>query len=156
MPFCDSGKIDKPGAPVHTACLVLLIVSQRKQYCGEAVVLLHLVSHCCSMGREGKLEQREQAAQGMQAEALALKAELHRLAEAMQSQADKQVTDAAEEKQALARHQARLDTLQVCCLQAPNTACDGVSFSVVIAPSLSPDGVCTYSSMGPSQPCAQT
>ena len=51
----------------------------------------------------------------MQAEALALKAELQRLADAMQNQADRQVTDAAEEKQALARHQARLDTLQVCC-----------------------------------------
>ena len=75
-----------------------------------------MACHYCLMGREGKVEQREQASQGMQAEALSLKAELHRLAEAMQSQADRQVTDAAEEKQALARHQARLDTLQVCTM----------------------------------------
>lgn len=101
------------------------------------------------MGREGKLDQREQAAQGMQAEALALKGELQKLAEAMQSQADRQVTDAAEEKQALVRHQARLDTLQVCCLvllARPAIECHGMGLSPVLAPPLSPeDTVDTYS-----------
>lgn len=71
------------------------------------------------LGREGKLEEREQAAQGLQTDALALKAELQRLADAMQGQADRQVTDAAEEKQSLARHQARMDTLQVCSALLP-------------------------------------
>ena len=122
-------------AMIHTARLVLSIVSQYKHCCKEAVVLLHTVSHCCSTGREGKLEQREQAAQGMQAEALALKGELQRLAAAMQSQADRQVTDAAEEKQALAHHQARLDTLQVCCivlLAGPATACTAWAFHLFL------------------------
>lgn len=79
------------------------------------------------MGREGKLEQREQASQGMQVEALALKAELQRLAEALQKQADRQVTHAAEEKQALAHNQARLDTLQVCCALLPASPRHGMS-----------------------------
>ena len=43
---------------------------------------------------------------------MALKAELQQAVEAIKAQADKQVTDAAEDKQALSRQQARLDTLQ--------------------------------------------
>lgn len=77
--------------------------------------MLYAMYHCSvSTGREDKLEQREQAAQGLQSDALALKAELHRLAGTLQGQAIRQATDAAEEKKALARQQARLDTLQVC------------------------------------------
>ena len=52
-----------------------------------------------------------------QAEAVALKAELQSLADTLRTQTEKQVTESAEEKQAISRHQARLDTLQVCCLQ---------------------------------------
>lgn len=78
--------------------------------------LLCSIAHWVLGGREDKLEQREQTAQGLQTEALALKAELHRLADAMQAQAERQATETAEEKTSLARHQARLDTLQVCCL----------------------------------------
>lgn len=91
---------------------------------------MHTVFHYCLLGREGKLEQREKDAHSMQAEALALKTDLQSLAKAMQGQADKQVTDAAEEKQALARHQARLDTLQVCCpCKHPPAACQSISIS---------------------------
>ena len=73
--------------------------------------------------REDKLEQREQAAQGLHTEALALKAELHRLAETLQGQAERQAADAAEEKHSRAQHQARLDTLQVCYLSAYAACC---------------------------------
>ena len=51
-----------------------------------------------------------------QAEAVALKAELQSLADTLRTQTEKQVTESAEDKQAISRHQARLDTLQVCCL----------------------------------------
>ena len=91
------------------------------------------------MGREGKLEEREKAAQSMQADALALKTDLQSLAKAMQGQADRQVSDAAEEKQALARHQARLDTLQVCCAcKHPPAACHSIRISPLFAPWLYP------------------
>ena len=82
------------------------------------------------MCREQQLEQREQAVQDLHSQALAFKADLQSLADTMQGQAERQVTDATEEKQSLARQQARLDTLQVpidrlpaltSCLQA--TAC---------------------------------
>lgn len=52
-----------------------------------------------------------------QAEAVALKAELQSLADTMRTQTEKQATESAEDKQAISRHQARLDTLQVCYLQ---------------------------------------
>ena len=51
-----------------------------------------------------------------QAEASSLKAELQGLTEAMRKEADKRSSEAAEEKQSLAHHQARLDTLQVLSL----------------------------------------
>lgn len=87
------------------------------------------------MGREGKLEEREKAAQNIQAEALALKTDLQSLAKALQGQADKQVTDAAEEKHARARHQARLDTLQVCCAcKNTHAACHSISIPALICP----------------------
>jgi len=63
--------------------------------------------------REDKLEERERAVTEHQAEAAALKAELLSLAATMRTQAEKQVQDSAEDKQAASRHQARLDTLQV-------------------------------------------
>lgn len=95
---------------------------------------MHMVFHFCLMGREGKLEHREKDAQSMQAEALALKTDLQSLAKALQGQADKQVTDAAEGKQALARHQARLDTLQVCCsCKHPPAACHNSSIAAFIS-----------------------
>ena len=67
--------------------------------------------------REQKLEEKEQAAAAHQNEAVALKAELQQAVEAIKAQADKQVADAAEDKQTLSRQQARLDTLQASCFQ---------------------------------------
>ena len=63
--------------------------------------------------REQKLDAREQAVVQQQAEASSLKAELQGLTEAMRKEADKRSSEAAEERQSLAHHQARLDTLQV-------------------------------------------
>lgn len=100
--------------------------------------MLYAVSHCSvGTGREDRLEQREQAAQGLQSEALALKAELHRLAETLQGQAVRQATDAAEEKHSLARQQARLDTLQV-CLCTPAACMAPATQLIKFAPVLEP------------------
>ena len=70
---------------------------------------------CTCLCREQQLEQREQASQAMQTEAVALKAELQTLSGTLRTQAQQQAADSAEEKQSAARQQARLDTLQVCC-----------------------------------------
>ena len=80
---------------------------------------------CCSIPgltlflliREQKLDIKEQVVSEHQAEAVALKAELQSLADTMRTQTEKQATESAEDKQAISRHQARLDTLQVCYLQ---------------------------------------
>ncbi len=63
--------------------------------------------------RGEKLEERERAVTEHQAEAVALKAELQRLADTVRTQTEKQVKDSTEDKLATSRHQARLDTLQV-------------------------------------------